>query len=614
MKLVQFNQLVTVCGDFEPQEMNNKQPLFPLLKTLWSHISRRRRVQLTALIILMLIGMVAEVASLGMVLPFLGALTAPSTIFEHPWAQPIVIGLGLTAPKQVILPLTILFGLAAALSGATRLALLWGQTRLGNAIGNDLGSAAYRRTLYQPYVTHAARNSSEVLAVLMTKINTVIYFIIIPLLTLLTSVFIISTIVVFMMLVSPELTTMAFLGFGCMYIIVAYITKNRLAQNSQRVTVGQNQVAQVIQEGLGGIRDVLIDGLQETYFRIYRQADGQFRRALANIAIMGGAPRPVIEAFGMILLGLLAYMLSSGPGGMATAIPIIGALALAAQRLLPLVQQVYAGWASVLGGQESLRDVLLLLEQPLPAYSTEPPPVPMPFVQQIALIDLNFRYNSHSPWVLRSINLQISRGSRIGFIGTTGSGKSTLLDIVMGLLAPTSGALRIDGTAVNESNHRAWQMHIAHVPQTIFLADTTISENIAFGLSPASIDNKRVRESAQRAQIAETIESWQCGYATLAGERGVRLSGGQRQRIGIARALYKRADVIVFDEATSALDNDTEHSVMTAINALGPDITVLIVAHRVTTLKGCDQIVELSDGKVQRLGTYQEIIDCQAIN
>jgi ABC-type multidrug transport system fused ATPase/permease subunit len=609
MKLKHSNQLVTVCGDFEPQEMHDKQSLFPLLKILWKHISRRRRLHLVALVILMLLGMVAEVASLGMVLPFLGALTAPSTIFEHPWAQPIVNGLGLNSAQQVILPLTVLFGLAAAFSGSTRLGLLWWQTRLGNAIGNDLGSEAYRRTLYQPYVTHAVRNSSEVLAVLMTKINTVIYFIIIPLLTLLTSISIILTIMVFMMLVSPEITSMAFLGLGGLYFFVALVTKSRIARDSQLVTIGQNRLAQVIQEGLGGIKDVLIDGLQETYFRIYSQADGKFRRALANIAIIGGAPRPVIEAFGIILIGFLAYMLSSGPGGVANSIPMIGVLALAAQRLLPLVQQVYAGWASLLGGQASLRDVLLLLEQPLPAYSTRLPSAPMPFTKQIELLELNFRYNSQSPWVLHSVNLQISRGSRIGFVGTTGSGKSTLLDILMGLLAPTSGELRIDGNTVNESNRRAWQMHIAHVPQAIFLADTTINENIAFGIEPESIDKQRVREAAERAQLAETIESWQYGYDTLVGERGIRLSGGQRQRIGIARALYKRADVIVFDEATSALDNDTEHSVMTAINALGSDITALIVAHRVTTLQGCDQIVELRGGKIRKVGTYQEIID-----
>jgi ATP-binding cassette subfamily B protein len=589
--------------------MNNKQTLFSLLQRLWTHVSHRRRIQLAALGGLMLLGTVAEVVSLGMVLPFLMAITAPDRIFAHPWAQPLIAGLGLTEPQQLPLPLTVIFALAAVFSGAARLALLWGQTRLGNAIGVDLGSAAYRRTLYQPYLVHTTRNSSEVIAGQVTKVNTIVYFIIIPLLTLVTSAFIVIVIVSLLIWVEPLLTLATVLGLGGLYAIVTQTVKERVAKDSQLVALEQSHVTQVVQEGLGGIRDVLIDGRQETYFRIYRQADSGLRRALANNAILGGAPRPVIEALGVILIGGLAYALASRPEGMTTAIPMLGALALAAQRLLPLVQQGYAGWTSMLAGQASLRDVLGLLEQPLPAYSTLPPPPPIPFRQQISLHDVHFRYSPEGPWVLRGIDLQIPRGRRIGLIGTTGSGKSTLLDIVMGLVTPTSGALCIDDTVVTEANHRAWQVHIAHVPQAIFLADSTIAENIAVGVPPEAIDRDRVRQAAQQAQIANTIESWRDGYDTVVGERGIRLSGGQRQRIGIARALYKQPDVIVLDEATSALDNDTERVVMEAIDSLGKALTILIVAHRVTTLNNCDQIVELGGGRLQRIGIYQDMME-----
>lgn len=588
--------------------MSDQASLVILLRRLWRHISPRRRIQLAAIGGLMVISTVAELASIGAVLPFLGALTAPKRIFKHPWAQPLIAGLGLTEPQHLLLPLTLIFGLAAVFSGAARLALLWGQTRLGNAIGVDLGSEAFRRTLYQPYPVHAMRNSSEVVAGQVTKISTIVHYIVIPLLTLVTSAFIVIVIVSLMIWIEPWLTLATFFGLGGLYAVVAQATKNRLAENSQHVTVGQNHVTQVVQEALGGIRDVLIDGLQETYFRIYRQADSQLRRAHANITVLGGAPRPVIEALGVVLIGGLAYAMSSRPDGMTTAIPMLGALALAAQRLLPLVQQGYAGWTSMLGGQATLRDVLGLLEQPLPAYSTLPPPTPIRFRQQISLHDLHFRYTPEGPWVLRGIDLQIPRGSRIGLIGTTGSGKSTLLDIVKGLLAPTSGALRIDDTVVDEANHRAWQAHIAHVPQAIFLADTTIAENIAFGVPPGQIDRARVHRAAQRAQIAATIESWPKGYDTFVGERGIRLSGGQRQRIGIARALYKKADVLVFDEATSALDTDTEHGVMEAIEALDPDLTILIVAHRLTTLHNCTQVVELAHGRIARIGSYDALV------
>jgi ATP-binding cassette subfamily B protein len=204
------------------------------------------------------------------------------------------------------------------------------------------------------------------------------------------------------------------------------------------------------------------------------------------------------------------------------------------------------------------------------------------------------------------------QGSRVGFIGVTGSGKSTLLDIIMGLLQPTSGSLAIDGETITPKNLRAWQANIAHVPQTIFLADSTIEENIAFGHFKDQVDHQRVRSAAQQAQIADVIESWPKQYQTLVGERGIRLSGGQRQRIGIARALYKQPSVIIFDEATSALDSETEQAVMGAIEDLRHDLTVLVIAHRVTTLINCSQIVELGGGGILRIGTYQEIVSAVA--
>jgi ATP-binding cassette subfamily B protein len=287
---------------------------------------------------------------------------------------------------------------------------------------------------------------------------------------------------------------------------------------------------------------------------------------------------------------------------------VLGALALGAQRLLPVLQQAYASLSSIQGGQVSLRDTLDLLDQPLPDYVGQPVADPLPFRQQISLNNLSFRYTEQTPWVLENLDLTITKGSRVGFIGVTGSGKSTLLDIVMGLLAPTDGKLEIDGQPIVTGNNRAWQAHIAHVPQAIYLADSTIEENIAFGVPKGKIDQSRVKKAASQAQIAEIIESWPKKYQTYVGERGIRLSGGQRQRIGIARALYKQADVIIFDEATSALDNETEQAVMQAIESLDNDLTVLIIAHRLTTLRNCNQVVELGDGGIKRIGAYEAIV------
>jgi ABC-type multidrug transport system fused ATPase/permease subunit len=326
---------------------------------------------------------------------------------------------------------------------------------------------------------------------------------------------------------------------------------------------------------------------------------------------VGASPRYGVEALGMVFIAGLGYMLAATSGsvnGVASAIPVLGAMALGAQRLLPVVQQIYYAYIGIKGNQSSTQDALDLLDQPMPEHAYVQPTKPMAFCAEINLKDLGFRYNSRAPWVFRHLNLQIPKGSRVGFIGVTGSGKSTLLDVVMGLLPPTEGALLIDNNAVIPKNTRAWQAHISHVPQAIYLSDTSITENIAFGVPAELIDLSRVKRAAQQAQIAQTIEGWSDGYRTLVGERGVRLSGGQRQRIGIARALYKKANVIIFDEATSALDSETEAAVMQALETLKRDVTIFIIAHRLSTLKGCDRIVKLDGGNIWAQGTYQHMI------
>ena len=591
--------------------MQGNQPIKQLLQRLWRHISPRRRGQFGVLLALMLLASFAEVLSIGAVLPFLGVLMSPVRIFEFPAAQPIIHALKLTEATQLLLPLTIAFGAAALIAGAMRLLLLWASTRLSFAAGADLSISIYRRTLYQPYAVHCSRNSSEVINGISSKTNGVIYNAILPVLTLISSSVMLILILVALLAVEPVIALAAFIGFALIYTVIIRLTRNKLLADSQCVARESTQVIKSLQEGLGGIRDVLIDGSQLTYCQIYRNADLPLRRAQGNTFFISSSPRYVMEALGMLLIATLAYSLALQSKDVANAIPILGALAMGAQRLLPVVQQAYGAWSSIQGSQVSLQDTLELLDQPLPEYAGQPTPQPLPFKHNISLKQLSFRYGPQAAYVLNQLNLTIPKGSRIGFIGATGSGKSTLLDIVMGLLQPTDGTLEIDGHVINNGNNRAWQLHVAHVPQAIFLADSSIEENIAFGISKDKIDFQRVRQAAQQAQIASSIEGWPDGYKTFVGERGIRLSGGQRQRIGIARALYKRADVIVFDEATSALDNETEQAVMQAIEGLSKDLTLLIIAHRLTTLKDCTQIVELDEAGITRVGSYQDVIDQQ---
>jgi ATP-binding cassette subfamily B protein len=588
--------------------MKSNQSITVLLKRLWHHISPRRRGQFGLLLALMLFASFAEIISIGAVLPFLGVLAAPEPVFDHAAAQPIIQALGLTAPAQLLLPLTIAFGAAALLAGAMRLILLWASTRLSFATGADLSISIYRRTLYQPYAVHCARNSSEVINGISGKANGVIYSIIVPALTLISSSVMLIAILIALLAVEPVIALAAFGGFGLIYASIIRLTRKQLLADSQRIARESSHVIKSLQEGLGGIRDVLIDGSQATYCHIYRNADLPLRRAQGNNLFISSSPRYAMEALGMMLIAALAYSLAQRTDGIAKAIPILGALALGAQRLLPVLQQAYGSWISIQGGQASLQDTLELLDQTLPDYADQQAAKPLPFKHNISLKQLGFRYSPQTPYVLKQINLTIAKGSRVGFIGTTGSGKSTLLDIVMGLLKPTDGALEIDGQPLTPINNRAWQAHIAHVPQAIFLADSSIEENIAFGVPKDHIDPQRVRQAARQAQIADSIESWPEQYKTFVGERGIRLSGGQRQRIGIARALYKQADVIIFDEATSALDNETEQDVMQAIENLSKELTILIIAHRISTLKNCSQIVELGETCIKRTGSYQDIL------
>jgi ABC-type multidrug transport system fused ATPase/permease subunit len=585
------------------------QELPKLLQRLWQHLSRRRQHQFVALLCLMLISSFMEVVSLGAVLPFLAVLTDPERVFAYPLVVDTAQTWGITSADGLVLPLTIAFAVAALMAGSLRMFLLWAGMRLGLTSGSDLSIELYRRTLYQPYQVHLARNSSEVIAGITHKVSGVAFGVLQPVLTLISSFILLIAIMAVLVAIHPMAAATAALGFGISYGLIAMVVRRRLKLNSESVAREQTQMVKALQEGLGGIRDVLLDGAQQMYCEIYRKADYPLRRAQSDSQFINASPRYAMEALGMVLMAALAYALIQQDGGMGAALPVLGALALGAQRLLPALQQSYGAWVTIVSCQASLVETLVLLDQPLPDEASQPAASPLVFKDSIHFNKVFFRYSAATPWVLNALDLNIPKGARVGFVGRTGSGKSTMLDLLMGLLLPTEGALLVDGLPVNGRHLRAWQRTIAHVPQSIYLADTTLAENIAFGINKADIDMKRVKQAACQAQIADFIESSADGYEAFVGERGIRLSGGQRQRIGIARALYKQASVLVFDEATSALDNATEQSVMDAIDGLDRDLTILLIAHRLTTVRHCDIIVELDSGKVVAQGTYEQLLE-----
>ena len=578
-----------------------------MFRRLWSQITLRRRKQLLFLLALMALCSIAEVVSIGAMLPFLAVLTAPDRILESKHLGLVAPYLAAIDARLLLLIVTLVFSTAAVLSGGLRFLLLWTQTRLSNAIGADLSISIYRRSLYQPYSVQISRNSSELIAGISTKANNVVNSALIPILVLISSFLMLIAIISTLLTIQPFVTLAAFAGFGTIYVVITLFVKKRLQQEGEKVSRQSILVIKALQEGLGGIRDVLIDGTQEIYCNVYSTADRTFRSSQSNIGIIGSSPRFAIETLGIVLIAVLAYALAARSEGINDAIPLLGALTLGAQRLLPIMQQSYSSWAGLKGGESLVLDALDLLDQPLPEHSTGRAIMPLPFKTSIVANNLTYKFVGHDKLILNRLNFVIPKGSKVGIVGSTGSGKSTLLDVLMGLLLPTDGELKIDGQIVTIDNYRSWQKHIAHVPQAIFLADSTIAENVALGLDLKDIDWDRVRNSLDRAQILKTIEAMPLGLNTVVGERGVRLSGGQRQRIGIARALYKSADVVILDEATSALDNETEQAVMNSIYSLSDELTIFIVAHRLSTLKNCNQIIELENGFVKSIGPYSNL-------
>ena len=592
-------------------DADSYSPVSTLLLGIWSHLSRRRRIQLGLLLLVMLASGVAEMVSLGACLPFLAVLSNPELLWQQPLVKLLANQLGFIAANQLLLPATLIFVAAVVLAALIRLANLWLNGRLAAAVGSDLSCEAYRRTLYQPYGVHVQRNSAAVITGTTTNISRTVVALT-SVLQLVTALVVAFGLLTVLLLIDWAVALGAAALFFSLYCLVAIITRRELQHNSMLIAAAAQQQIKALHEGLGAIRDVLLDGNQLTYVEIYRQADRPQRQLQAKNQFIAAFPRYAMEALGIVALALLGGLLVQQQGSGVAVIPLLGVLALCAQRLLPALQQVYGDWSSLKGFTADLAGVLDMLNQPLPPLVS----FAEPFLLQegIRLEGVHFRYGPEQEEVLQGLDLEIRRGERIGVIGSTGSGKSTTLDVLMGLLAPTAGRVLVDGADLHDPVHperlEAWRAAIAHVPQSIYLADSSIAENIAFGVPRQQIDLVRVKLAAEQAQIASFIDTSLGGYHSFVGERGILLSGGQRQRMAIARALYKQARVLVFDEATSALDTGTEEAVMAAIDALSVsgDITILMIAHRLNTVQMCDRVIKLERGMLAADGPPQQVL------
>jgi ABC-type multidrug transport system fused ATPase/permease subunit len=573
-------------------------------------ISPRRKRQLVLLLILMLIGAVAELLSIGAVLPFISVLANPEATAQMPFVARLMAATGLGL-AQLPMAVSIAFAGLVVLAALARLSMMSASIRYANGLGAELGENLYSRTLQRPYSFHVSQNTSVIIGS-VNKVQKLIVGYVQPMLAGATALVVATAIVVLLVVIDPLVAIVGALTFGICYFLIAALVRKRLRENGMAIARTNDQRIQAIQEGLGGIRDVILDRAQPIYTRRFARIEHRLRRAQASSQFVAAFPRVAIEAIGMLLLVGFALYVSSSGRDFNTILPTLGILAVGAAKLMPLFQQVYAGWSAALSGQASVDDVLNLLEyEPLPQPDLEA----IPFHDRIQLRQVAFHYEASTEpiEVLHDIDLQIRRGEKIGIIGATGAGKSTLVDLLMGLLSPTSGHFSVDGIEVTPANAAAWQKHVAHVPQSIFLSDASVAENIAFGVALSDVDQARVEAVARIAQIHEHVLTLPDGYRTPVGERGVRLSGGQRQRVGIARALYKGCDVLVLDEATSALDDATEQLVMAGVAESAADMTVIMIAHRLTTLRSCGRIISLDAGHIVRTCHYESLQNPQHV-
>lgn len=548
-----------------------------------------------------------EVVSIGAIIPFLGIIVAPEAVFNNPFIQPLVNFLDITNPDQLIIPVTVIFLCLAIFSGIARLYLLWIQIHFSYKIGVDFNIKSYRQIIYQPFTGHLNSNTSNVVSAITSKVSAIPTNVIKPCLEIINSV-VMLTIVVFVLATNmPLMLIYIIVGFLLIFAFFVLQTRKTLYKNSKKISVTLNSSVRVIQESLNGIRDVILNKSQESFCKIFKEVDIPLRYAQGNNQFIKQRPKLIIETLIIVITVGAIYFSSLDRATFIDLVPVFGLIVIAVQRLTPVFHRLFSGFATLQGSKKVIQDVLDILNKPNYQKISSQLNEIIPFDKEIKLDNISFRFSDFSPWVIKDLDLIITKGSVVGFVGVTGTGKSTLIDIIMGLLTSTSGQIFIDDMDLNERNLNSWQSNISHIPQSIFLFDATIAENIAFGIPYDSIDFDRVAFAAKNAQIFQDIELMNDGFDTIVGERGIRLSGGQCQRIAIARALYNKTSIIILDEATSALDSKTEDRVMDSILNMPQSITTIIIAHRPSTLKSADHIYELINGNLREV-KYSEII------
>jgi len=494
----------------------------------------------------------------------------------------------------------LLFGFLYILNAISRIFLIYCTARLSKVATAELSINMYEFKLYDSYSNYIIENSSNIISAITQKsyqVGNVLGAII----NLISSGIIFLCIIAILIAINPQVMTVSILFFTTLYLLISLLSKKKLSESSKIVNLSQNNVVKGLQNGIGGIRNIILDNTQKFYIKLFKKESFNLARKSAFIQFIGQSPRYIFEALGIFLFVVLLIYWNETKSKEEFLIifPTLAALAIGAQRILPILNTIYQNFVTIKGTFHQVEEVTNILSN----YSFSKKEnikikkKDISFRNLISFKDVSFSYDKTSN-ILQNVSFEIKKGSKIGIIGKTGEGKSTFLDLLMGLLEPQKGAIYIDSSKLSKETCNSWQSKVSHVPQRIFLSDDSFLENIAFGKEKEEINKEKVELVSKKSQIHELIIKSKGGYSKNVGEQGISLSGGQIQRIGLARALYKEAELIILDEATNSLDNYTEKLIMEEINNLSEDLTVVIVSHSMETLKNCDVIFEVKNKKV----------------
>lgn len=586
------------------------------LKKIASLLTSAQRIKIVVLLGVMIVIGIMQVTSVVSILPFLAVLSTPEIVETNRWLNMAYDGMGFTSPHQFLIVLGCLVLVGVILVNALCALGIWMRMRFAWSLNVQISGDLLAKYLSQPYIFFVGRNSSEFANTILAETNRFTSGFTLPLLEFTTKIVTVVCLFLLVLIIEPVVAIVATLVFGGIYATIYFVLRRKMGVIGAERLAANKLRFQSVQEAFGTIKETKLLQHEKYFVERYNIPTRAMGRLTVSEEVISEMPRFALEAlaFGGIVILVIFFLLTRG--GVHQFLPLLGLYALAGYRIMPALQGAFVAFSKLRFNQpvvELIHRDLTDGQIPSSSSGVTSPQVfrddRLSFKYAIELRNVSFSYPNASRPALTNISIKIPCKQTVGFCGSTGAGKTTAADIILGLLEPDSGGLFVDAQPISAEHRRSWQRNIGYVPQNIYLADSTIAQNIAYGVPQEQIDWNRIKRSARVANIAEFIEmELPDQYDTVVGERGVRLSGGQRQRIGIARALYHDPEVLVLDEATSALDGITEKAVMEAVRNVGGAKTVIIIAHRFTTVRDCDQIFLLEAGRISASGSYDELI------